>query len=115
MYRVEGQTFLDVWPDPSYEDVEDLYGGMLLPLHLIARIELEGDRLRLSSLDQDFVEDLLKSESSSPRFLEVEDNIVLTHEAEEVRALILALIDEPDAWGRADLLLRFRPGTADLP
>ncbi len=116
MYRVEGQTFLDVWPDPPYGDVEEGYGGMLLALHFIAHIELEGDTLYVSSLDQDFVEDRLEAESSSPRFLELEDNILLTHEADEVRTLILDLIDEPDAWNDDPLpLLRFRPGGAGTP
>ena len=87
--RLGGTLYWDATAWPA-EDHEGLRGQHLLPLHSIARIRVEGERLVVAPLRSDWVKAALADESLDTPHLEIEGEPLLTGSTAELQQLLLA-------------------------
>jgi hypothetical protein len=96
-----------VWDMTLPEDKEEpaLSAVHRLPLHSLARISLEGDRLELAFLDPKWFSTRAAEGALEVAHLEIEkDNLLLTAPTEELRAAVLTSWDE--AFGDTAVFVR---------
>jgi hypothetical protein len=95
--RIGGTLYWDATALPG-EDHEGLRGQHLLPLHSIARIRVEGERLVVAPLRSDWVRAALADASLDTPHVEIEGEPLLTGSTAELQQLLLAQGGDEDAF-----------------
>jgi hypothetical protein len=90
-----------------------------LPLHTLARLKLEGDRLEVAFLDAEWVSSrCLRGDLDLEHLRLVDDEgeakdddfVILTGPTPDLRGFIEDVLDNDEAFGEADVFVRRRPG-----
>ena len=95
--RLGGTLYWDATALPG-EDHERLRERHLLPLHSIARIRVEGERLVVAPLRSDWVKAALADASLDTPHVEIEGDPLLTGSTAELQQLLLEHGDDEDAF-----------------
>jgi len=107
-----------VW-DMIPESGEGLADQQRLPLHTLARLELEGDRLEVAFLDAEWVSShCLRGDLDLEHLRLVDDAgeaqdddlVILTGLTPDLRGFIEEVLDIDEAFGEADVFVRRPPG-----
>lgn len=106
--RIGGTLYWDATALPG-EDHEGLRDQHLLPLHSIARVRAEGDRLVVAPLRSDWVKAALADASLDTPHVEIEGEPLLTGSTAELQELLLAHGDDEGAFAEEALTLRRVP------
>lgn len=95
--RIAGTLYWDATalPGESHEGLRDQH---LLPLHSIARIRVDGDRLVVAPLRSDWVKAALADGSLDTPHVEIEGEPLLTGSSAELQQLLLAHGDDEGAF-----------------
>ena len=92
-----GERFLDLYPDEP-EMTNTFYRAFLMPVHMFARMRLEGDRLDLRFLSDDWLKKALREKRVKVAHEPVEDAILLTAPTPELQQLIVKALVDPKAF-----------------
>jgi hypothetical protein len=95
--RIAGTLYWDATALPG-EDDEGLREQHLLPVHSIARVRVEGDRLVIAPLRSDWVKAALADASLDTPHVEIEGEPLLTGSTAELQQLLLAHGGDGDAF-----------------
>ncbi|MBA4311983.1 MAG: hypothetical protein C0417_05075 [Chlorobiaceae bacterium] len=83
-------NFLDIFPGkPETKIKNSFYNFHLFPLHTISKIWLTGDTLRLSMLDNDWLQRMVDNNAFKISHARINDQIVLTASTEELQQFVL--------------------------
>ncbi|MFA6187078.1 MAG: hypothetical protein WC770_07710 [Phycisphaerae bacterium] len=85
--KIEKETYLDLYPQDINLPGSDFYKFHLLGIHTFAKVGLSKNSLKLSVMNPDNVEKLLKSDPNILKHEET-DRIVLTASTKELQAFI---------------------------
>jgi len=89
--------FIDVKPNPPDSD-NDVYQGLMLPLHLFGRVWIQGDSLRIAWLDGDYVKDQVDKGDAGVTIDDMDEDQILTSSTQELQAFVLRHVDDSDAF-----------------
>ena len=99
--------FLDIHPgEPGIRT--DLYRMHLIPGHTFIRVQLDGDQLRLSMLDYDWLEDEIESGRVRIKHVKVDGEIVLSASTQDLQDLVQTYAEDKRAFPKPTLLRRKR-------
>ncbi len=84
--------FMDSYPDWSVNDYH------YLGTHMISRIWIDGDTLRMSSLEGDRLKKMIGNGTLKIAHAIVDNEVVLTAPTKELQKLVLRLADDKDAF-----------------
>jgi hypothetical protein len=102
LVRLDNKLFIDTYPDE--EIANDFYKLHLVPAHIIGRIWIEGDSIRLDMLDGDWLRKMIDKGSISIAHELVDDGMVLTASSDELQKLVKKYTDIPDAFSNMTVL-----------
>ncbi|MHB0946635.1 MAG: hypothetical protein ACYC3B_05655, partial [Sedimentisphaerales bacterium] len=86
--KIGNDTFIDFYPQDINLPGSDFYKFHLLGIHTFAKVGLSKDSLKLSVMNPDNVEKLLKSDPNATKYEKVDDRIVLTASTKELQTFI---------------------------
>ena len=93
LVKLDGKLFLDVGPDPTVE-CECLCG----PVHMFFFVSQVGPKLRMSSLDPDWIEKFLKKNPSALDHEFVGKDLWLTAPTKKLQSFVLKHLNTKDAF-----------------
>ncbi|HBG78068.1 MAG TPA: hypothetical protein DDW84_04355 [Phycisphaerales bacterium] len=86
--KIGGDTFIDFYPQDINLPGSDFYKFHLLGIHTFAKVGLSKDSLKLSVMNPDNVEKLLKTDPNATKHEKVDDRIVLISSTKELQTFI---------------------------
>jgi hypothetical protein len=93
LVELGGHRFIDVCPrPPDWEDSP--YRDLMLPLHWLGSISIDGDTLIISLMDPNDMSKLAKSGVKTPSYVDVDNLRVLTASTEELQKFIIDNLDK---------------------
>jgi len=99
--------FLDISPGETNTKVKNgFYNFHLLPVHSISRIWIEGDTLRLSLLDNDWLKKMIDNNAFKISHSRINDQIILTASTEELQDFVVRYAENNKAFPKPGELLR---------
>ncbi len=98
--RIGKFWFIDSYPLKSGGDHHTLSA------HILSRIWLNGDTLRMSSLESDWLRDMIDAKRLSIAHVRRDGDIILTATTEELRALVLRFTEDDKAFPNPGVLIR---------
>lgn len=101
LVQLGGYRFVDLYPtEPAIQN--DLYGAHFVGLHSFHRIWLDGDGLRISALDPDWLQKMISQNGLEIGHAVVndghEDAIVLTAPTSTLQELVVRYAEDPQAF-----------------
>jgi hypothetical protein len=97
LLRLGSHTFLDTYPNStSYEN--ELFFAHLTPGHIFSRVSLEGESLKLTHMDVEWLGTMLEAGTVKIRHERFPDGIFLTAPTAELQAFFLEHADNADAF-----------------
>ena len=119
LVNIEGQTFLDLYPDlycNSWEEVIGSYGVHALPCHVFAKVSFEKDQMTIAFMNYDKLEKLLADGKLNVKHTYVENHYFGDlMEMDEMRLLLLTasikdlqefVYDNPEIFTNQEVLKR---------
>ena len=107
LFRFDGRTFLDIVPIGNKEK----YGSNLLRAHSVMAITIENSRLRISSIDGNWLREHLARNPSIVKHTTIDGEVVITDTTENLQALIRRCMSSPGAFGPAEEINRIGEST----
>jgi hypothetical protein len=104
--RLNGELFMDLYPDYYDVDIDDFYKLHLLPVHSFYRIELTTDTLRLFMIDEDWLSKFMESNADATPYEVLAERTVLTGTTGQLQAFVGQLMETEGAFEEAVTLLR---------
>jgi len=99
--------FLDISPGETNTKVKNgFYNFHLLPVHSISRIWIEGDTLRLSLLDNDWLKKMIDNNAFKISHSRINDQIILTATTEELQDFVVRYAENSKAFPKPGELHR---------
>jgi hypothetical protein len=95
--KLDNLLFIDMAPNPPETD-NDVYKGLLLPMHMFGRIWLEGDSLRIGWLDGDWLYDKVEKGEVNLALESGENDQVLVASTQDLQAFAIKYADDPEAF-----------------
>lgn len=89
LVKLQGQVFLDAVQTRNRISGQEVDLGIAVPGHVLARVSIEGNALRLNFLDQEWIKKELKSGKISIPHEEVDQAVVLTASTSELQKFAL--------------------------
>ena len=97
LVQLGAYRFLDLYPtEPDIDN--ETYKFHLIPAHSISRIWLEGDVLRVATLDQDWLWGNIKESKIQIAHERLDNSLLLTAPMAELQKLVLRYADDPKAF-----------------
>jgi hypothetical protein len=115
LVQVGGYMFFDgaFKEAANKETTKNTYDLGVLPIHLIGRIWVDGDTLRLGALDYDWMSQMTSSGSLKLSHLEQNQGddrlILLTAESDELKEFVRQYAEDPGAFSTVTILHRVSP------
>lgn len=99
LVKLHGRVFIDVVPTSSQVDGQDSDGPPGIPAHFFGRISIDGDTLKMSFLDDEWVAGHVRSGDISIDTEEEDDKkVVLTASTAELQKLLVDHADDEQAF-----------------
>lgn len=102
-------TFLDTYPAPEEEDRKILKQYDYIGLHDQYLISRDGDELRVSVLDDEWLEERILEGDVLPRIAKIDTEYVLTGTTRELQKFFLCAAADPDAFTELVTFTRVPP------
>lgn len=97
--QLDKYIFLDIYPGkPDTKVKNGFYNFHLLPVHTISRVWLDGDLLKLSLLDNDWLERMIDNNAFKITHARLSDQIILTASTEELQQLVIRYAENKKAF-----------------
>ena len=96
--KVKGRLFLDLFPVDSGPSDKNLFQMHLLPVHTFMKVREIRPKLRLASLNPDWLHRFLKENPEAIRHETQNGRIILTAQPEELQAFLLQHEANEEAW-----------------
>jgi hypothetical protein len=107
LVRIGESLFADLEPSKTSLDSIGQQGAMLLiPVHNFMRVSLDGDTLRVTLMEDDYLKTHAKDGTLGLAHAWKDDDLVLTAKPEELRDGLQKLAAVPDAWQEPKVLRR---------
>ncbi len=103
--ELDGMLFWDLFPE-GVDTSNDFYELHLVPAHTFALLDLQGDRLQVGFLGDEWLKAKLESEPDSLPHEELEDGVVLTASTARLQDFVRQYA--PDAFDQTMELTRLR-------
>lgn len=121
--RLGERQVLDVWPAPGAHELPDVYGSSLLPGHILLALEIDSDRVSVSTLEPDSLGAALRSGRLRLGYERGDDRLLLRAATAQLRSALQSFVAragawrKPDAWRRSGRLAGAAPpqGPVDPP
>jgi len=97
LVRLENFLFLDIVPEEP-DTKNDLYKGHLIPAHSFGRISIEGDLLRLATLDGDWLRDMINKKKIKIGHEWLDQTIILTAPTKDLQKFVLKYAEDSKAF-----------------
>ncbi len=98
-----GKTwFLDTYPTRETDDFH------LLPTHIIFKMQLEGDTLRLASLEGDWLKKTIKTHHLKVQYALVNGDIIMTGPTREIQEIVRGFANDPNAFPNPERFARIK-------
>jgi hypothetical protein len=104
--RIDDRLFLDAVLTDIDDEVEELIGGHVLPVHWIFRLELRGERLLLSEPSMHRIKTMLQESPELVGHTLVDGRLILTDETAALRRFITESLAGDDAWSSPESFRR---------
>jgi hypothetical protein len=98
--RLGGYWFMDSQSAAKYDDYH------VLPTHMIWRLWLANDTMRIASLEGDWLKQMIDARQLDIQHAVQNGDIVLTASTEELQKFVLQYADNASAFPKPDLLVR---------
>lgn len=92
--RIDGQYFLDLYPEDVLTELNGLHKLHLVPMHTIYRVQRMEPTIELSAIDYRWLEQLLKDHPDAIRHARFDGRLLITASTEEVRSFVVAHADQ---------------------
>ncbi len=97
--QLDKNIFLDIYPGkPDTKVKNGFYNFHLLPVHTISQVWLDGDLLKLSLLDNDWLERMIDNNAFKITHARLGDQIILTASTEELQQLVIRYAENTKAF-----------------
>ncbi len=106
--KIGDRLYWDATAKPSDDD--GLWAEHTLPLHSIARVRIEENRLEIAPLDSDWLDQAVAERRVEVAHLRVDHGIVLTAATEDLQRLLLEHGEEDGAFAEPVVFARQRAG-----
>jgi hypothetical protein len=106
--RIGGRDVLDVWPDPSDDDVKGTYSELLVPGHVLLLLDVHRDSISTAILDPDQLKNAFENGVIRLDYSELEDQLILHGGTKRLVAELAAVVAdenmmlEASGWTRAN-------------
>ncbi len=100
--KVGNFWFMDSYSANKTEDYQ------MLPTHMIWRVWIEGDTLRLASLEGDWLKQMIESKKVHIQHARSNDDIVLTASSGDLQKLVLRYAGDEKAFPHPDVCVRVK-------
>ena len=97
--------FMDLYPEPLTKR-NDLCKVHWIPVHTFSRIWLENDALKISMLNSDWLESMIRDKKLVIAHERVQEEIILTASTEILQQLVISFADDPEAFPEPRVLFR---------
>ncbi|HEX9699893.1 MAG TPA: hypothetical protein VGD06_10575 [Acidobacteriota bacterium] len=98
--RIDDRLFLDGVLTDIDDDIEELVGPHVVPVHWIFRLELRGEQLLLSEPRMDRVKTMFQESPELVGHTLVDGRLILTDETAALRRFLAESLAGDDAWSR---------------
>ena len=98
LMRLDGKLFIDAVQKSARVRGQDVDTGIVVPGHLVGRISIQGDVLRMKLLDDDWVKKGIEAGTISIEHENVDGVPVLTASTPELQRFLLAHADDSQAF-----------------
>lgn len=107
--KLDKYFFLDIFPNKPETKVKNgFYNYHLLPIHTISRLWIEGDTLKLSMLDNDWIEKMIDNNAFKIQHARPNEQLILTASTEELQALVIKYAENSKAFPKPGVLHRIK-------
>ncbi|MBL8012754.1 MAG: hypothetical protein JNN05_02795 [Candidatus Omnitrophica bacterium] len=117
-FQIEDSLFVDIYPDQGELKVK-LVGDQPPPVHLVALIRLEQDKIRFNELNYDWLSKEVESKRINLRFTRMSENtdILFTPTSEEWVEFLKKYRQDPNAFppDREDYMVRKQEFMMSIP
>jgi hypothetical protein len=96
--RLGGRPVLDIWPVPRANDLPDPYGSSLLPGHVLLALDIDTNRVSVSTLEPDSLAPALRSGAVRLAYEWSEDRLLLRASTRQLRDALLPYVARAGAW-----------------
>lgn len=100
LFRLQGETFLDLYPEEPAREANAYYRAHLVKAHTLLHVVELGPRLRLSAMNPDWLRKLLDKAPGAIAHERRGDHVVLTAPTAALQAFVLERLREPEAFGK---------------
>ena len=97
LVRLEKFLFLDIVPEEP-DTKNDFYKGHLIPAHSFAKIWIEGDLLRLATLDGDWLKNMINKKKIKIGHEWLDQTIILTAPTKDLQKFVLKYAEDSKAF-----------------
>lgn len=87
LVELDGHRFVDVCPNPPDWD-DSPYSDLMLPLHWLASVTINGDTMIISLMDPNDLDNLAKNGVKLPTYADIDNFRVLTASTEELQKFV---------------------------
>ena len=102
LFRFDGRTFLDIVPI----GIKERYGPNLLRAHSVMAITIENSRLRISSIEGNWLRETLTRNPSLVKHTTIDGELVITDTTEKLQLLIRHCLNSPGAFGPSEEIVK---------
>lgn len=106
LFKLQEHLFLDLYPLSTQWDDDSFSGMHYLPLHSILLVKQMKPALQLSSLNHQWLNNYIQSDSSCIAHETVGDRIILTAPSNELQQFLISHIDTEGAFERINTFTR---------
>ena len=93
LLRLDGQLFMDIYPEKP-KSVNDIYSSHIIQAHSFFKLILDGDKLSLASLNNDWLKKNLKAEKINIKHVNRDGMIILTASTKELQKFVVKYADK---------------------
>lgn len=97
-FQLGEQQFIDVAPVPPGTYDKEVFSGLLLPTHIVAKVQVEGDSLTLEVLDGFWVERAINEGKLVIEYDDLDGAIILTAPTKELQGMLLQNLNRDEAF-----------------
>lgn len=99
MLELQGEKFLDIYPDEMEKELNDLYEITLIPAHLFIHVRQIVPELQMRMIDLEKLKKVVKNSPHAIAFEKLDDGIVLTAATVALQKFVVARLQDGVLFG----------------
>lgn len=97
--KIEGELFLDIYPEEPEEDAAGIYKWHFVGMHSFFRVKQIEPTLQMATIDLDWLKAFLQKHPEEIEYKKVDDKIVLLAETKELQGFVVRCEQREGAFG----------------